>query len=130
MSKQSVYDDDLDLGVEWWKPEKAGETIEFTVSSLERTQSTHTKKDGDAKVGVTLTGTDRDGVEVGWTAWSARAKRALLVDKPEVGDLVRVTFDGEEPMKGGLAPAKNWTVKVLRRKGEVELDEHGLPADY
>ncbi len=129
-STNSVYDD-LDVGAGKFKPGSAGEYIDILSRKIQQEESSqHRNKDGSPRVGLIYTGVDTNGAEHEVGVWSARFKKAVLVDRPEVGDFTRFQFDGEEPMPGGLAPAKNWTVNVLRRKGEVELDEAGFPVDY
>jgi hypothetical protein len=121
---------DIDSGNRF-KPERAGDCMEILLTKIERHESkVHRNDDGTAREGLIFFGADPAGVDIEWAAWSARAKHACLVDKPQVGDLIRVTYLGEEQMSGGLNPAKNWQVEVLLRKDEVGLDEHGFPVEF
>ncbi len=123
--------DDLDVeGGNKFKPTTPGESVEITLTKIDRAETLMYKnQDGSPRVGLIFCGTDNNGVEHEWSAWSAGAKRAVLRDKPAVGDFVRIEFTGETPVPG-LSPKKNWDVRVLRRKGEVELDEHGFPVGF
>ena len=107
--------------------------IDIAVSTIERKESSFKKKDGTPKEGLIYFGTDSDGVEREWAAFSANALRAVMAEKPQVGDLIRIEFLGERPVPG-LNPEKLWKVTVLKRAGQVagqaELDDSGLPVDF
>ena len=86
----SVYDEDMGIGPARWKGEKPGDVIEGSSSTVTRLEGT--KFDAD-KVGFAYELETSDG-PVEWTAWNAHSKRQLAELRPEVGDRMRVTFDG------------------------------------
>lgn len=130
VNSNNIYENlDVDGGNKF-KPSTPGDFIEIMVTKIERAETSMYKNpDGSPRVGLIFYGIDAADVDHEWSAWSAGAKRAVLVNKPEVGDFIRIEFTGETPIPG-LSPKKNWEVTVLRRKGEVELDEHGLPLEF
>jgi hypothetical protein len=121
--------DGVSAGPTAFKPARAGETLEpLTLTGVgQATSRQFTEPDGSPRVGVILTGTLPDGSEHDWAAWSRNAKRAVLAEKPLVGDVIRIVFAGEIPNKNAaLSPSKDWRVDLLRRAG----DSDGLPEEF
>lgn len=106
----SVYDEPMGLGPERWKPEHAGDSIEGVITDV--TRLTGTKFDPD-KIGFAYILDTADGPRE-WTAWNVHAKRQLAELRPEVGDRLRITFDGLDPTAANPAMATRLhTIQVL-----------------
>jgi hypothetical protein len=81
-----------------------------------------TKFDSE-KVGLSyeLELADEDVIE--WTAWNAHSKRQLQELRPEVGDTLRVTFDGIDPAAPNPAMAtKLYTIEVVERGSDIPFE--------
>jgi hypothetical protein len=120
----------LDVG-DRFQPETP-DAVEVTLTEIKREESTQFTKPGEPpNQGVILLGVTADGKTVEWAAWSVAAKRAAVKAGARVGDTVRISFDGfGTSSKPGFNPPKLWTVEVLCRDGEVELDSLGFPKGF
>jgi hypothetical protein len=111
----SVYDEDMGIGPARWKGEKPGDSIEEVIDSVTRLKGT--KHDPD-KVGFAYLFQTSNG-PIEWTAWNAHSKRQLAELRPEVGDRMRVTFDGLDGAAANPAMATRlYRVEVLARGGD------------
>jgi hypothetical protein len=109
------------MGFDWkafagdrFKFEKPGDAIEGKVVLLTATDF------GDGPVPVVTLATDTGNKEV--TASQRILQQKLAAQAPEVGDWVRITFDGEDHARArpGRSPAKLFTVVVKRDSGGGE----------
>lgn len=108
------------MGFDWsayqgdrFKFTEAGMSIEGTIAGLSATDF------GDGPVPVVAITTDRGTVEV--TASQRVLQMKLAELSPQVGDKIRITFDGEDKAgaRPGRSPAKLFTVVVKRAGGEA-----------
>lgn len=119
----SVYDGDMGIGPARWRGEKPGDFIDEVIDTVTRLEGT--KFDPD-KVGFAYLFETSDG-PLEWTAWNAHSKRQLAELRPEVGDRMRVTFDGLDGSAANPAmAARLYKVEVLARAGE-EVADDGIP---
>ncbi len=108
----SVYDEDMGLGPPRWKGEKPGDVIEGPVVTVTRLEGT---KHDASKIGFAYELDTGDGL-VEWTAWNAHSKRQLAELRPEVGDRMRVTFEGLDGAAANPAMATRlYRVEVFAR---------------
>ncbi len=122
----SVYDEDMGIGPPRWKGKKSGDVIEGPVAAVTRLEGTQFNAE---KIGFAYELDTGDG-PVEWTAWNAHSKRQLAELRPEVGDRIRVTFDGLDGAAANPAMATRlYKVEVIARAGEeVTGDEDdGFP---
>src|SRR4051794_1849806 len=85
----SIYDD-LDLGPVPFKPEEPGTTLELRVTDI------HGITTREGKNGVVVIGCDAEGRSWEWVAWNRRAKAELSRERPLIGDLLQITYDGRD----------------------------------
>jgi uncharacterized protein YhfF len=94
-----------------------GDSIEGVVSRLNATDF------GDGPVPVITIATDKGDQEVTCSQRVLQMRLAELA--PEVGDWVKITYDGEDQARArpGRSPAKLFTVVVKRREGPAPAAE-------
>ena len=106
----SPWDDpDLKTGGDYFKFENPGDTITGTLISV----GIHTWDDGSKSPQLRLETEDGEKVV---TAGQIRLKIALTEKRPEVGDKIKITYEGMEKRAGGKT-IKNFDVQVQRVSG-------------
>lgn len=107
------------MGFDWkafagdrYKFDRPGDSIEGKVAHLTATDF------GDGPVPVITVATDAGNKEI--TASQRILQQKLAVGAPQVGDWIKITFDGEDLARArpGRNPAKLFTVVVKRGSGE------------
>lgn len=107
----SIWDDpEIKSGGEFVKFDTVGDEASGVITALR----THTFDDGKV-VPQILIDTD-DGEERTITAGQVRLKAALVEQRPEVGDHIKVTFTQNEKRAGGKT-LKHFDVVVTKGKG-------------
>jgi hypothetical protein len=103
--------EELDLGPVPFKPEKPGTTLEIRVTDI------HAVTTREGKKGAVVVGYDAEGREWDWVAWNRRSKTELARERPDVGDLLRITYDGRDDQATNPAlAARLYRLEVLERK--------------
>ena len=117
MTSPSVWDSpELKSNDNYVKFEKVGDTVSGVITAIRA----HTFDDGKT-VAQLLIDTD-DGEETTLTAGQVRLKAALVEQRPEVGDHLKVTMT-EVEKRGGGKTLKHFAVDVTRAADKEKVVE-------
>jgi hypothetical protein len=106
----SIYDE-LDLGPVPFKPEEPGATLDLRVTDI------HEATTREGKKGVVVVGYDAEQRLWEWVAWNRRAKAELARERPLIGDLLRIIYDGRDDQATNPAlAARLFRLRVLERQ--------------
>ena len=118
----SIWDNpELKSGGDYFKFSEPGDSITGTVISIGVQQW----EDGSKSPKITLT--TENGEEKIVTAGQVRLKLALVEQRPEIGDKIKITFTDVEKRAGGKT-LKNFEVLVKKGNGSAKPAE-GLDPD-
>jgi hypothetical protein len=120
----SVWDDPDVQGEEssYVKFEREGQNITGTVKALGK----HRFDDGKVAAQLTII-TDTGEVKT-VTAGQTRLKKALMDERPEVGDRISITYTKSEKLSGGRT-LKHFDVKVQRGSSAPAAATYTAPAE-
>lgn len=106
----SIYDA-LELDPVPFKPDEPGATLEIRVTDVRGLTTREGKK------GALVVGYDAERREWEWVAWNRRAKAELARERPLLGDLLRIIYDGRDDQATNPAlAARLFRLKVIERQ--------------
>jgi hypothetical protein len=94
------------------------ETVLDTFIEIELTDvhQIETERDGKKRAGIVLEGEDDDGVVRDWVAWNIHNKQQVREANAQLGDRVRITYEGRDMGAKNPAFAARWfKVEVIGR---------------